>query len=172
MHSWQFENSSSGGYGLRQVMVEASTARVGELVAVQDPKDEAGLWQIAVIRWLDAYKDIGLRVGLEILSLHGMVVQVEKISNREITQQLPVDGIMLPSIEGSRETSNLIFPGFIFRVDDELTLTLGSRQQAITITAIDDTIGSFSYCSFEVRDEEDGTKEGSVESFDEIWEFL
>jgi len=172
LHSWQFENSSSGGYGLKQVTVEASTARVGELVAVQDPKDEAGLWQIAVIRWLDAYKDIGLRVGLEILSLQGMVVQVEKISNREITQQLPVDGIMLPTVEGSRETSNLIFPGFIFRIDDELTLTLGSRQQAITITAIDDTIGSFSYCSFDVRDEENDTKEGSVESFDDIWEFL
>jgi len=172
LHSWQFENSSSGGYGLKQVTVEASTARVGELVAVQDPKDEAAQWQIAVIRWLDAYKDIGLRIGLEILSLQGMVVQVEKISNREITQNLPVEGIMLPTLEGSREVSNLIFPGFIFRVDDELTLTLGSRQQAITITAIDDTIGSFSYCSFDVRDEENTTKENSVESFDEIWEFL
>jgi len=172
LHSWQFENSSSGGYGLRQVTVEPSTARVGELVAVQDPKDEAALWQIAVIRWLDAYKDIGLRIGLEILSLRGMVVQVEKIRNREITQKLPVEGIMLPSVEGAREASNIIFPGFIFRVGDELTLTLGSRQQSITITAIDDTIGSFAYCSYDVRDEEETTKEGSVESFDEIWEFL
>jgi len=172
LHSWQFENSSSGGYGLRQVTVEASTARVGELVAVQDPKDEAALWQIAVIRWLDAYKDIGLRIGLEILSLRSMVVQAEKISNREITQKLPVEGIMLPSVEGAREASNIIFPGFIFRVGDELTLTLGTRQQSITITAIDDTIGSFAYCSYDVRDEEETTKEGSVESFDEIWEFL
>ncbi len=172
LHSWQFENSSSGGYGLKQVTVEASTARVGELVAVQDPKDEAALWQIAVIRWLDAYKDIGLRIGLEILSLHGMVVQVEQISNREITQKLPVEGIMLPSIEGSREEASLIFPGFIFRVEDELTLTLGSRQQLVTIKSIDDTIGSFAYCSFDNRDEEKPTKEGSVESFDGIWEFL
>ena len=173
LHSWQFENSSSGGYGLKQVTVEASTARVGELVAVQDPKDEAGLWQIAVIRWLDAYRDIGLRIGLEILSLHGMVVQVEQISNREITQKLPLEGIMLPSIDGSRESSNLIFPGFIFRVEDELTLTLGSRQQLVTINAIDDTVGGFAYCSFDNRDaEEEGTKERSVESFDDIWEFL
>jgi len=101
-----------------------------------------------------------------------MVVQAEKISNREITQKLPVEGIMLPSVEGAREASNIIFPGFIFRVGDELTLTLGTRQQSITITAIDDTIGSFAYCSYDVRDEEETTKEGSVESFDEIWEFL
>ncbi len=171
LHSWQFENGSSGGYGLRQVTPEASTARVGELVAVQDPKDEAGQWQIAVIRWMDAYRDIGLRIGLEILSLQGMVVQVEKIKNREITQKLPVEGIMLPSVEGSRETANLIFPGFIFRVDDELTITLGSRQQQITINAIDDTVGSFAYCSFEKRDEE-AVAEGSLEMFDDVWEFL
>ena len=171
LHSWQFENSSSGGYGLRQVMAESSTARVGELVAIQDPKDEANLWQIAVVRWMDTFKDIGLRIGLEILSLHGMVVQVDKISNREITQKLPLEGIMLPSVEGSRETSNLIFPGFIFRVDDELTLTLGSRQQLVTIDAIDDTVGGFAYCSFDQREEED-VPEGSMESFENIWEFL
>ncbi len=171
LHSWQLENSSSGGYGLRQVTVEASTARVGELVAIQDPKDEASLWQIAVVRWMDTFKDIGLRIGLEILSVHGMVVRVEQISNREITQKLPVEGILLPSIEGERESSNLIFPGFIFRVDDELTLTVGSRQQLVTINSVDDTVGSFAYCDYETREEEDAP-EGNVEAFEDIWEFL
>lgn len=171
LHSWQFENSSSGGYGLRQVTAESSTARVGELVGVQDPKDEANLWQIAVIRWLDTYKDIGLRIGLEILSLRGNIVQVEQIRNREISQKLPLEGIMLPVIEGSRETPNLIFPGFIFRIGDELTITLGSRQQLVMINGIDDTVGGFSYCSFENREEEKAP-EGSMESFDDVWEFL
>ncbi len=171
LHSWQAENSSSGGYGLRQIKSEASTARVGELVAAQDPKDEANLWQIAVIRWMDSFRGIGLKMGLEILSLHGMTVKVDEITNREITQKLPIEGILLPSIDGARKEANLIFPGFIFHTADELTITMGSRQQHVLITSVDDTIGSFSYCGFENIEKEE-VVDGSLESFDGVWEFL
>jgi len=171
LHTWHAENSSSGGYGLRQIKSESSTARVGELVAVKDPKDEADLWQIAVIRWMDSFRDTGLKAGLEILSLHGMMVQVDEVANREISQQLPVEGILLPTIDGARKEANLIFPGFIFQAGDELTMTLGSRQQHITITSVDDTVGSFSYCGFDNRELED-VVEGSLESFEDVWEFL
>jgi len=171
LHSWQIENSSSGGYGLRQVKSEQSNARVGELVAVKDPKDEADQWQIAVIRWMDSFKSIGLKIGLEILSLHGMMVQVDEINNREISQKLPVEGILLPTIDGARKEANLIFPGFIFQVDDELTLTLGKRQQHIRITSVDDTVGSFSYCGYDNREVEE-VVEGSLEAFEDVWEFL
>lgn len=171
IHSWQIENSSSGGYGLRQITSEATTARVGELVAIKDPKDNSEMWQISVTRWMDAFKDVGLRIGLEILSLHGMVVKVDEVSNREISQKLPLEGIMLPTIDGARDEANLIFPGYIFHVEDELTITLGSRQQNIRITNIDDTVGNFSYCRFETLEVADAT-EDSLEAFDDVWEFL
>ena len=171
LHSWQAENSSSGGYGVRQIKSEPSTARVGELVAVKDPKDAEDLWQISVIRWMDSIRGVGLKIGLEILSLHGMSVTVNEISNREITQKLPLEGILLPTIDGARKEANLIFPGFIFHVGDELVLTMGSRQQHLLITNVDDTVGSFSYCSFENTEKEE-IVDGSLESFDGVWEFL
>ncbi len=171
IHTWQIENSSSGGYGLKQIKNETSTARVGELVAIKDPNDTAGLWQIAVARWMDAFKNIGLRMGLEILSLHGVVVQVDEVSNREISQKLPLDGILLPTIDGARDEANLIFPGFIFHAEDELTITLGGRQQQIRITAIDDTVGNFAYCKYENLEQTE-LPDGSLESFESVWEFL
>lgn len=171
IHSWRIENSSSGGYGLKQVVSEATTARVGELVAIKDPKDTAGLWQISVARWMDSFKGVGLKIGLEILSLHSMVVKVEEITSRKITQKLPLEGVLLPTIDGARDEAHLIFPGYIFHVDDELTITLGSRQQNVRITHIDDTVGNFSYCNFEVLDAIE-LAEGSLESFDDVWEFL
>jgi len=171
IHSWQIENSSSGGYGLKQITSEATTARVGELVAIKDPKDNSDMWQISVTRWMDAFKDVGLRIGLEILSLHGMVVKVDEISNREISQNLPLEGVMLPTIDGARDEAHLIFPGYIFHVDDELTITLGSRQQHVRITNIDDTVGNFSYCNFEMLEIADAP-EDSIEAFDDVWEFL
>lgn len=171
LHSWHIENSSSGGYGLKQIVKESSIARVGELVAIKDPNDNADLWQISVIRWIDSFKDIGLRMGLEILSLHGLVAQVDSINNREISQTLPLEGILLPTIDGAREEANLIFPGYIFQVEDELTLTVGSRQQHVRIISVDDTVGNFSYCGFEVFEQEE-LAEGSLESYDDVWEFL
>ena len=171
IHTWKIENSSSGGYGLRQIENESSTARVGELVAIKDPKDTAGLWQISVTKWMDSFKSIGLRMGLEILSLHGMVVKVDEISNREITQTLPIEGVLLPTIDGARNEANLIFPGFIFHVEDELIITLGDRQQRVRITAVDDTVGNFAYCHYEILEEEE-QKDGSLESFEGVWEFL
>jgi len=171
VYSWQIENSSSGGYGLCQVKLESSTARVGELVAIKDPKDVTDSWQIAVIRWMDSFKDVGLRIGLELLSLHAMTVKVEQIHNRDISQKLPVEGILLPTIDGAREEANLIFPGFIFKVDDELSITMGARQQNISLTTIDDTVGNFSYCGFEAHEKEEINGE-PLDAFDDIWEFL
>jgi len=171
IHSWLIENSSSGGYGLKQIVSEATTARVGELVAIKDPKDTSDMWQISVTRWMDSFKGVGLRIGLEILSLHGMGVKVDEITTREISQKLPIEGVLLPTIDGARDEANLIFPGYIFHVDDELTITLGSRQQHVRITKIDDTVGNFSYCNFEILDIAE-LPEGSLEAFDDVWEFL
>ena len=171
IHTWQIENSSSGGYGLKQITNEASTARVGELVGIKDPNDSAGLWQISVTKWIDSFKDVGLRMGLEILSLHGMVVRVDQIVNREITQKLPLEGVLLPTIDGARDQANFIFPGYIFQIDDELTITLGTREQHVRITSIDDTVGNFAYCNYEVLEKEE-LPEGSLESFEDIFEFL
>jgi len=171
IHSWKIENSSSGGYGLCQIRNEKSTARVGELVAIKDPKDSEGLWQISVARWMDSYQKDGLRMGLEVLSLHGMVVTAEEVSNREITQKLPLEGVLLPTIDGGREEASLIFPGYIFQQDDELTITFGSRQQHVRLTSLDDTVGNFSYCSFDML-EKDENADGSLDSYDDIWEFL
>lgn len=171
IHSWMIENSSSGGYGLKQIVSEATTARVGELVAIKDPKDTSGMWQISVAKWMDSFKGVGLRIGLEILSIHSMVVTVDEIKTRDISQKLPLEGVLLPTIDGARDEANLIFPGYIFKVDDELTMTLGSRQQHIRITKIDDTVGNFAYCNFEVLDATE-IPEGSLESYDDVWEFL
>lgn len=171
IYSWHIENSSSGGYGLKQTANEDTTARVGELIAIKDPKDTKEMWQIAVTRWMDSFKGEGLRIGLEILSLHSMMVKVTEVKTRKITQKLPLQGILLPAIEGVRDESHLIFPGYIFHADDELKVTIGSREEHIRITNIDDTVGNFSYCNFEIlRAGESG--EGSLESFDDVWEFI
>jgi hypothetical protein len=82
-----------------------------------------------------------------------------------------LEGILLPKVDGAREKENLIFPGYIFHIDDELSITINSKPQKIRITSVDDTVGSFSYCSYETFEPE-VKDEDSIESFDDVWEFL
>lgn len=171
IHSWHIDNSSTGGYGLSQINRESSSARVGELVAIKDPRDNQAQWQISVIRWMDFIKGKGLCMGLEILSPSGMPVVAEQVANREVTQTFPIEGIYLPKIEGARDEPNLIFPGYILRVDDEVILNLSSRQEKIKITSVIDTLGSFSYCGFEPLTETADGKD-NLDEFDDVWEFI
>lgn len=171
IHTWEIENSSSSGYGLKQLASEATAARVGELTAIYDPKDSNGMWQISVVCRMDSFKNTGLRIGLEVLSLHSMVVQVDEVTTRKISQKLPIEGILLPTVDGVRDTANLIFPSYTFRIDDELTVAFGSHQQQLRIINIDDTLGNFAYCYFEILDVT-AMPEDSLEAFDDVWELL
>jgi len=88
-----------------------------------------------------------------------------------MTQSFPVEGLYLPEIDGAREQANVIFPGFIFHVDDIVTINLSDRQEQIRITAVDDTLGSFAYCSFE-KVVTDNSAKDEIETFEDVWEFL
>ncbi len=171
LHVWHIDNSSTSGYGLSQVSNSASTARVGEMVAIKDPKDNQEHWQIAVIRWMDHIHKKGLCMGLEILSQQALTVIAEEVSNREMTQTFPVEGLYLPEIDGARDHANIIFPAYIFRTDDIVTINLASREEKIKITMVDDTLGSFAYCDFETVESNEKPKD-EIEAFEDVWEFL
>ena len=144
---------------------------MGELVGIKDPKDASEMWQISVVRWMDLAKDVGLRVGLEVLSMHSLVIKVEEVKSRKISQRLPMEGILLPTVEGVREEAHLIFPSYIFKTEDQLKITIGSREEKVRLTNIDYMMGNFAYCNFEIIDLE-GTAQGTIESFDDVWEFI
>ena len=145
---WYIENSSSRGYGLRQKIVGPSSARVGEVLGIRDPSDESGNWQVAVIRWMDFYRDKGLCFGAEVLSPRAVSISVKSITNREAPQRFPVAGLKLPKVGGVREIPALVLPGHMFSIEDILTIELNGREEQVQITAIDECLGSFSYCRF------------------------
>jgi len=171
IQTWKIKNSSTGGYGLCQHKKEPTSARIGEMVGIKDPSDEADQWQILVIRWMDYYRGKkGLCFGAELLSSKATSIIVDTVENRQLTQTLPIEGLFLPSIAGDREVPNLILPGHMFKVEDILNLQFSSREEKIQITKIDECIGVFAYCNFKVV--ETLTVDEDEESFDEIWDFI
>ena len=98
---WYIDNSSAKGYCLRQKVIEPSSARVGEVLALRDPSDQSDNWQIAVIRWMDFYRDKGLCFGAELLSPRAISISISDIINREVPQRLPINGLMYLKLKRS-----------------------------------------------------------------------
>ena len=167
---WHIDNSSSRGYGLRQKIIGPSSARVGEILAIRDPSDESENWQVAVIRWMDFYRDKGLCFGAEILSPRAGSISVKEITNREAPQRFPISGLKLPKVEGVREKPSLVLPGHMFSVEDILVIEINGKENQVQIIMIDECLGSFSYCDYVTME---AAEEVEVESdFSGVWDFI
>lgn len=146
--TWRVLNSSVGGYGLCWEGKEESGARVGEIVALRDITDEASGWMVGAVKWMEYIQDTGLCCGVELLSTKAMVFTVTRLVNRSLQQQLPIDGLMLPSIEGLRPDPALILPAYVFQPDDEVYLQFAERQERVRLILLDECIGAFAYFRF------------------------
>lgn len=165
---WQIENSCSEGYGLVWKNKDESGVRVGELVALQDPSDDSGKWQIGTIRWMEMIDGKGLLSGVELLSPRALPIQIKEVKNRSISQKLPVDGLLLPRIEGLKDTAYLLLPDYMFRLNDKLTMKISNREENIEITKIDEGKGAFAICEY-YTDVEEEVVETVDDTFNEIW---
>ena len=170
IQSWKVINTSVGGYGLCWEDKEASGARVGEIVALRDMNDNSAVWMIGVIKWLEFVAGKGLCCGVELLSTKIMVVSVKSVTNRKLSQKLPVDGLMLPSIEGIRPDPALILPAYIFQASDEIRLEFAEREEQVRLVLLDECLGAFAYFRFTTL--ADKANEEDEDDFTSLWQSL
>lgn len=169
---WQVINSSVSGYGLQWPHAELSGARVGELIGLRDPSQDRNPWILGTIKWMEQSKERGLCCGVEVLSSKIMPLSILAVLNREVTQTLPVEGLMLPSIEGMRPDPVLILPAYIFQPADEVVLKFSSREERVRLTLIDETIGAFAHFKFENLETNVKMGDSAIEDFDSLWNDL
>lgn len=170
IQTWQVMNTSVGGYGLRWEGKEESGARVGEIVALRDIGDENSVWMIGVIKWMEFVSGSGLCCGVELLSTKVMVFSVQQVLNRAILQKLPVEGLMLPSIEGARPDPALILPAYIFQAGDEIRLVFAEREERVRLVLLDECLGAFAYFRFTTL--ADKAQEEDEDDFTSLWQSL
>jgi hypothetical protein len=168
--TWRVLNSSVGGYGLCWEGQEESGARVGEIVALRDLTDEASVWMVGAVKWMEYVQDTGLCCGVELLSTKAMVLTVIKVVNRSLQQHLPMDGLMLPSIDGVRPDPALILPAYVFQPDDEVCLQFAERQERVRLILLDECIGAFAYFRFVALG--DANEKDDDDDFSSLWKSL
>ncbi|MEZ5476114.1 MAG: hypothetical protein R3E95_01010 [Thiolinea sp.] len=167
IHIWDVINSSVGGYGLHWPHKETSAARVGELVGLRDMSKDSNPLMVGVIKWMECVNKQGLNCGIELLSTKIMTVSVLTVRNRRTTHRLPLEGLMLPSVEGIRPDPVLILPAYIFQPGDEVNLRFQKREEVVALTALDECLGSFAH--FRFRNCTETEQKVSGDDFNNLW---
>lgn len=170
IQTWRILNSSVGGYGLCWDGKEESGVRVGEIVAMRDLTNDSSVWMIGVIKWMESTRVTGLCCGVELLSTKAMVLTVKEVTNRTVRQKLPVDGLMLPSIQGVRPDPALVLPAYIFQPGDEVSLEFAERHERVRLTQLDECLGAFAYFRFVTLVEK--VSEEDEDDFTALWQSL
>lgn len=170
VQSWAVMNTSVGGYGLCWRDTEESGARVGEIVGLRDMGKENSVWMIGVIKWMEFVAGKGLCCGVELLSTKAMVLSVLQVTNRSLRQSLPVDGLMLPSVEGARPDPALVLPAYMFQVGDEVKLEFAEREEKVRLILLDECLGAFAYFRFSTLTEK--VVEEEEDDFTSLWQSL
>ncbi len=170
---WHVENSSVGGYGLCLKDKQPSGARVGEIIAIS-PLDNSkeGKWQVGTIRWLEFIKQRGLCAGIEFLAPQISPVLVKHVFNRTLSQSLPIEGLLLPMIEGIRSQPELVLPAQIFKTNDKIKIEISSKDEMIRLTHRDECTGSFGIFGYKAIKAKTTKEEMEKEDYSAIWESL
>jgi hypothetical protein len=154
---WKIADMSAAGYCLLWENSEASSACVGELVAINNQQQEDhDAWQLGVIRWMKFTPEHGLEVGIQMLSPGAQAVLAYQLNDdigRNIDAINKMQGILLPGIEAIGQADALILPCLPFRTGCSSILEIDNETQSIVLSRQLENTGRFAQYHYELQPE-------------------
>lgn len=169
-------NESAGGYCISWQGENPPHIKVGEIIGVQSETIvESNAFAIGISRWIRNTPNIGLQLGMELISPSAKAVFLSYINPIDgIDQQYPA--LLLTQLHATSQPDNLIVPTLPFKLNDELWLADGPIRYEIVLSGLHNSSGAFSQFEFKKLDTS-GTKNKEEEQteevdFDTIWPML
>ena len=176
---WKITNVSAGGYCLRWDSELPSRALVGELISIREREpDNTYQWRVGVIRWMQFSRDMGLEIGIQVLSPKVISCKVQRMERKN---EEPFNCLMLPGIKPIQQPSTLLLPAHAFRRGNKLKVHVYERDMEIKLGTVREHTGSFTQFQFAQLNEDDTpdennsggkTKKSDPDNFDSIWSSL
>ncbi|HHJ18337.1 MAG TPA: hypothetical protein ENJ84_00670 [Gammaproteobacteria bacterium] len=167
---WLVLNTGAGGYGLRWDKDSTCLAQVGELTALRDKEYNVYHWRIGIIRWMKTPEEGGLEVGVQLVAPRAVVVSVETIQNRNHSEILPIEALMLPGMKTIQQPPSLLVPNQFFSVGDVLEINMLGKKLNIELNKRGEH-PSF-YTQFFYRSTEVQETVKTREEFEDLWSRL
>jgi cyclic-di-GMP-binding protein len=149
---WRIADTSAGGYCLLRDNAIASSARVGELVAIVHQEDDSeNNWQLGVIRWMKFTGEHGLELGIQLLAPAGVAIWAFACSDDfQLDPRIGkrMQGILLPEIKVLGQQASLLLPSLPFRAGCTSILEQDGRRENIFLTRQLENTGCFAQFHF------------------------
>ncbi len=177
--SFEVENESPGGFGLRWTGEGSCRVRVGELLAhhyqhsgYQDPLVQGSRvqsaeykfdndhntahetsWHLSVVRWLRTDEDGILRLGVESLSQHTKAVSIKRLMRSEHSTETIVEGLLINYQPIDSKAEMLVLPRHNYKAGE--TVACRDDRNIHTAQLVECVEMSGSYQCFAIRNIED-----------------
>lgn len=148
--SWRVRDEGAGGLSLRREGLLGTSARVGDLLGLEDPL--LGVWRVGVARWLRSPDAESVEMGVEMLSPHAEPVAIKSVWPKDTTGQGETrytQALLLPALGALRKPATLLVSRGTFRQGQDLRLVdrHGESRRVRLLTLVERT-GSFEHLVF------------------------
>jgi hypothetical protein len=146
IESWKMHDMSAGGYCLLWDSADASSAQVGELVAITEG-DEDSNWLLGVVRWMRFTPSEGLALGVQMLPPGARPVWASVCKDLAGMEDR-MHGILLPGLPATGQPATLLLPTLPFHSGCLSTLSEADSKKTIRLTGQIEDTGSFAQFHF------------------------
>ena len=173
--SWAILNESASGYCIQNKNKTETTVQVGELVSVRrNGNGQTWKWGVGVIRWMKHSNDIGLTLGVEMLTPNAAAVGVKTaIDDSDIDYQRT---LMLPQLNAINQASTIITNPVSFRIGNQLKLKIMTKEINIKLSKQLQNTGLFAQYQYDILDskpsEEDHRESSDENDFNQVWSII
>lgn len=147
--AWRVRDEGAGGLSLRREGLLGTSARVGDLLGLEDPL--LGVWRIGVARWLRSPDSQSVEMGVEMLSPHAEAVAIRAVAADPRAQREGrfMQALLLPAIGALRKPATLLVPRGTFQSGQDLYVMSEQHElrRVRPLTLVERT-GSFEHVVF------------------------
>jgi hypothetical protein len=150
--TWMILNESARGYCIKTIETTASRAQVGEIIGVRrHANGKTWKWGIGVIRWLRADPQLGLMLGIEMLTPDAAAIGIRAVTNARHDYQRT---LMLPELRAVNQPTTLITSAVPYRTGQQFVINILGKEILIKLTKQMLNTGLFAQFQFEIMEQQ------------------
>ena len=150
--TWMILNESARGYCIKTIDTTVSRAQVGEIIGVRrQANGKTWKWGIGVIRWLRADPQLGLMLGIEMLTPDAAAIGIRALTNTRHDYQRT---LMLPELRAVNQPTTLITTAVPYRTGQQFVINILGKEILIKLTKQMLNTGLFAQFQFEIMEQQ------------------
>ena len=150
--TWMILNESARGYCIKTIDQTVSRAQVGEIIGVRrHANGKTWKWGIGVIRWLRADPQLGLMLGIEMLTPDAAAIGIRAVTNTRHDYQRT---LMLPELRAVNQPTTLITSAVPYRTGQQFVINILGKEILIKLSKQMLNTGLFAQFQFEIMEQQ------------------